>query len=122
MMTKGIIFVSFLFVASSIDAAEFEPKNNLFDVGNGSWIHGSKSCKNDQNPPIQIVQTAPSSYILRQNKCVTFGAPFIYVLFGQKTALVVDTGANELASESPIFDTVKHLYEKEKKSSSPNLE
>lgn len=92
------------------------------DLKNYRWMHGAKSCEHDQNPLIEVVHAADSSYVLRQNKCVTFEAPFIYVLFGKTTALVVDTGANELASESPIFATVKSLYDKEKANGSPDLE
>ncbi|MFT6006345.1 MAG: hydroxyacylglutathione hydrolase [Pseudoalteromonas tetraodonis] len=122
MTSKTTFLICSLLLSATANASELNPPSDYRDINAIAWMHGAKSCKEDQNPAIQVVQAAGSSYILRQNKCVTYEAPFIYVLFGQNTALVVDTGANELASESPIFDTVKSLYEKQKSTESPNLE
>jgi glyoxylase-like metal-dependent hydrolase (beta-lactamase superfamily II) len=47
--------------------------------------------------------------VLRQNKCLSYEAPFIYVLLGEERALVLDTGATEDAESFPIYDTVKAL-------------
>jgi glyoxylase-like metal-dependent hydrolase (beta-lactamase superfamily II) len=79
------------------------------DLATDHWLHGSKSCKNDTNPAIEVKQADRSTYVLRQNKCITFEAPFIYVLFGRDTVLVVDTGANKSPEKSPIFETVQSL-------------
>jgi len=102
-----------LLTSISAYAAELNSIDSVNDLRDVAWIHGAQSCKNDQNPLIQVIQGAPSSYILRQNKCVTFEAPFIYVLFGHNTVLVVDTGANKSESESPIFKTIESLIERE---------
>jgi hypothetical protein len=48
------------------------------------WNHGSVDCKYNTDPAIEVHQYDQSSYVLRQNKCVTYEAPFIYVLFGEK--------------------------------------
>ncbi|NND00211.1 MAG: MBL fold metallo-hydrolase [Gammaproteobacteria bacterium] len=79
------------------------------DLSTTQWSHGSASCKTDRSPPIQVMQADATTFVLRQNKCVTFEAPFIYVLIGRDTVLVVDTGANQAPEESPIFDTVMSL-------------
>lgn len=86
------------------------------------WLHGAKRCKKDKNPAIQVVQTDASTYVLRQNKCITFEAPFIYVLFGQEVVLVVDTGANESPQKSPLYATIKSLIEQQHKGSLSGVE
>lgn len=88
---------------------ELEVKAEYADLSTMQWMHGSESCKKDTNPALQVVEAAHASFVLRQNKCATFEAPFIYVLIGQHTALVVDTGAIESPAESPIYDTVQSL-------------
>ncbi len=74
-----------------------------------TWIHGAADCKSNTDPAIEVYQHDHSSYILRQNKCLHFEAPFIYLLIGDKTALVLDTGATKSAAEFPLYDTVRAL-------------
>ena len=57
-------------------------------------------------PPIQVHQYNKDTYILRQNKCIHYEAPFIYVLFGQDKVLIEDTGATSSATTFPIYNTV----------------
>ncbi len=61
------------------------------------WIHGSADCKTSEDPAIEVFRYDQSSYILRQNKCLSFEAPFIYVLVGDEKVLVLDTGATKNA-------------------------
>ena len=76
------------------------------------WNHGSVDCKSNTDPTIEVHQYDQSSYVLRQNKCVTYEAPFIYVLFGEDKVLVLDTGATESPVDFPLYETVKSLLEK----------
>jgi hydroxyacylglutathione hydrolase len=46
---------------------------------------------------------------MRENLCVTFEAPFIYLLIGSSRALLIDTGDVEEASRMPLAQTVMHL-------------
>ncbi len=57
-----------------------------------SWMHGSQNCNQNTDPAIQVHDYNATTHILRQNKCQTFEAPFIYVLVGTQRALVLDTG------------------------------
>jgi glyoxylase-like metal-dependent hydrolase (beta-lactamase superfamily II) len=57
-----------------------------------SWMHGSASCAQDTGPEVQVHAYNATTHILRQNKCDTFEAPFVYVLVGATSALVLDTG------------------------------
>jgi glyoxylase-like metal-dependent hydrolase (beta-lactamase superfamily II) len=81
------------------------------------WNHGSVDCKYNTDPAIEVHQYDQSSYVLRQNKCVTYEAPFIYVLFGEKKVLVLDTGATESPVDFPLYETVKSLLEKQSEQS-----
>jgi hydroxyacylglutathione hydrolase len=73
------------------------------------WIHGSADCKRNADPAIEIFQFDPATYVLRQNKCAHFEAPFVYVLFGEHTVFVQDTGALEDAARAPVYDVVRKL-------------
>ena len=62
-------------------------------IAKTQWIHGSPNCEKNLDPAFDIYQHDSQSYILRQNKCLTFEAPFIYVLIGSTQIFVLDTGA-----------------------------
>lgn len=76
-----------------------------------TWIHGAEDCRAGTDPPIEVFEADPSTYVLRQNKCIHFEAPFIYVLFGDHTVLVQDTGATADPERFPLFATVGRLVE-----------
>ena len=71
-----------------------------------SWMHGSADCAQNADPEIQVHAYNPTTYIIRQNKCLTFEAPFVYVLIGTDAALSLDTGATSTAT---LHDTIKGL-------------
>ncbi len=79
-----------------------------------TWIHGAKDCTQDQSPAIEVYQYNADSFILRQNKCVHYEAPFIYVLFGSHTVFIQDTGATAEADQFPLYDTIKQLITQRK--------
>jgi glyoxylase-like metal-dependent hydrolase (beta-lactamase superfamily II) len=47
-----------------------------------TWMHGSQSCAQNADPEVQVHAYNATTHIIRQNKCRTFEAPFIYVLAG----------------------------------------
>ena len=55
------------------------------------WINGS-SCGTE--PAMQVQQYDGNTYIIRQSQCLNFEGPFVFLLFGQDRALLLDTGAN----------------------------
>lgn len=74
------------------------------------WIHGSPDCAGDPNPVFQVHQLAQDTYALRQNKCSSFEAPFLYLLFGRETALLIDSGAEpENGKPLPVRETVEAI-------------
>jgi hydroxyacylglutathione hydrolase len=79
------------------------------------WIHGDANCANQSDPLIQIVQYNSNTWIFRQNKCVHYEAPFIYLFLGKNKALLVDTGATESEAAFPLYDAVSNLIQGSKK-------
>jgi hydroxyacylglutathione hydrolase len=73
------------------------------------WHHGSEDCTANQDPAIEVFRFDAATYVLRQNKCVHFEAPFIYVLFGAHTVLVHDTGATADPERFPLYTVVQSL-------------
>ena len=71
-----------------------------------SWMHGSQNCTTNTDPEVQVHAYNASVHIIRQNKCKTFEAPFIYVIEGSTTALALDTGATTTAT---LRDTIRGL-------------
>lgn len=74
-----------------------------------TWNHGSADCSSNKDPAIEVFQFDADTYVLRQNKCVHFEAPFIYVLFGEHTVFVQDTGATADPAQFPLYDVVQDL-------------
>jgi glyoxylase-like metal-dependent hydrolase (beta-lactamase superfamily II) len=72
------------------------------------WIHGLRS-RRDVDPPIQVHAYDEHTVILRQSKAVNYEAPFLYLLFGNERALLVDTGATSDPSLFPLRATVDGL-------------
>lgn len=63
-----------------------------------AWMHGSQSCAQNTDPELQEHAYNATTIIFRQNKCLTFEAPFIYLLIGESSALLIDTGATTTAT------------------------
>ena len=88
-------------------------KNLASALHQKKWIHGSSDCQSNTDPAIEVFRYDQSSYVLRQNKCASFEAPFIYVLFGHEKVLVLDTGATESALDFPLYKTVQSLIKEQ---------
>lgn len=122
-LMKGITLKCFLsvFIAISLLACSSNDHHSVrinVDITNDNsdsylaehkWQHGSENCKNNTEPAIEVFRYQASSYILRQNKCQHFEAPFIYLLMGKNKALLLDTGSVESAIEFPLFQKVSQL-------------
>ncbi len=76
---------------------------------NVAWIHGAADCGASTDPPLQVHRFNPSTFILRQSKCLSFEAPFLYLLFGSSRTLLVDSGATPSAAQFPVAATVNQL-------------
>lgn len=98
----------------NVDASS---KTLAFSLHQKKWIHGSPDCKSNTDPSLEVFRYDQTSYILRQNKCLSFEAPFIYVLFGDEKVLVLDTGATESALDFPLYETVQLLIKEQSEES-----
>lgn len=73
------------------------------------WNEGSPNCANNPQPPLQVHRYNAHTFIIRQNLCTSFEAPFIYLLIGSTKALLIDTGDISGPSVSPLAETVPRL-------------
>lgn len=70
------------------------------------WIHGIAPGAADTDPGFQVHAYDPHTYVLRQSKTANYEGPFIYLLFGNERALLLDTGAT---ADSPLRTVVDGL-------------
>jgi glyoxylase-like metal-dependent hydrolase (beta-lactamase superfamily II) len=88
---------------TQIDFAAGAPVAGNLDV---RWNHGAAG-----EPPIQVHAYDPHTYVLRQAKATNYEAPFIYLMFGNQRAMLLDTGATREASTFPLRETVDRLID-----------
>ncbi len=73
------------------------------------WNEGAQDCKASPQPPLQVHAYNPQTFILRENLCATFEAPFMYLLVGSARALLIDTGDVANPDQMPLEKTVMGL-------------
>ena len=78
---------------------------------NVCWIHGTRKGSGSADPPLQVHAYDEHTYLLRQSKDVTYEAPFLYLLFGNDRALLLDTGATKDPARFPLRETVDRLID-----------
>ena len=111
-LVVGLFLISTTGTSAETASARIGPDDRLValtTLREKKWIHGSADCNSNADPAIEVFRYDQSSYVLRQNKCLSFEAPFIYVLLGDEKVLVLDTGATESPSDFPLYETVQSL-------------
>lgn len=73
------------------------------------WNPGATDCKETSQPPLQVHRYNDRTYILRENPCATYEAPFMYLLIGSNRALLIDSGDVADAKQMPLARTVMDL-------------
>jgi len=107
MLDRRKLWLCALVAACSIlSSAHSELVPGTMDV---HWNEGSNDCSKNPQPPIQVHQYNAETFILRENLCATYEAPFIYLLIGKNKALLIDTGAVSDAKTMPLAQTVASL-------------
>lgn len=94
--------------APAIDFTSVVPRPGTLDV---SWIHGSASAKHNTDPDIQVHAYDEHTFVLRQNMAVNYEAPFMFLLFGNARAVLIDTGATAAAEFFPLRRVVDGLMD-----------
>jgi glyoxylase-like metal-dependent hydrolase (beta-lactamase superfamily II) len=57
-----------------------------------TWIHGAADCTHSTDPLLQVHQYDADTFVLRVSKCFSYEGNFIYLLFGDDRAVMLDTG------------------------------
>ncbi|MFC6979305.1 MBL fold metallo-hydrolase [Microbulbifer taiwanensis] len=86
--------------------------NGLKQLRDKDWNPGSENCERNSGPAVEIYRHNADTFILRQNRCLSHEAPFMYLLFGKDTMLLLDTGATAEPERFPLYETVRSLIEK----------
>ncbi len=73
------------------------------------WDAGAEDCTKHTAPPIEVHAYNADTYVLREDLCATWEAPFMYLLIGSKQALLIDTGDVADPKLMPLADTVLGL-------------
>jgi hydroxyacylglutathione hydrolase len=69
------------------------------------WATGGPKCM--EMPEWQIHEYNPDLYILRQSGCTDYEKPFVFLLFGKQSALLLDTGSHHGNLAPTLLQTVK---------------
>lgn len=72
--TKTLVTIGVLLSTQIVNANQV---NELELINNKKWLHEAVNCENDKSQAFDVLKVNENSYILRQNKCLTFEAPFI---------------------------------------------
>jgi hydroxyacylglutathione hydrolase len=74
------------------------------------WDAGAEDCAtSNKAPPIEVHAYNATTYILREDLCSTWEAPFIYLIVGNDKALLIDTGDVADPKLMPLASTVMGL-------------
>jgi glyoxylase-like metal-dependent hydrolase (beta-lactamase superfamily II) len=78
------------------------PWNTPFD-------EGADDCSKHPHPLLEVRRYDAQTFVLRENLCATWEAPFLYLLIGDKRALLIDTGDVASSQKMPLAQTVIDL-------------
>lgn len=100
-----IILIPLVLVLAAVSAWPQVASGSL----NAHWNEGAKDCGTSPQPPLEVHAYNPQTYILRENLCATFEAPFMYLLIGSTRAMLIDTGDVSDPKQMPLAETVMRL-------------
>jgi hydroxyacylglutathione hydrolase len=77
------------------------------------WIHGSAECAANTDPPFQVHAYDEDTFVLRENKCIDYEGPFLYLLFGRDKVFLQDTGSAPRHQDIafPVAETVERVID-----------
>src|SRR5262249_10354020 len=71
-----------------------------------AWSHWTPDPPPRTDPTVQVHAYDDRSYVLRQSKDATYEAPFLFLLFGNDRAILLDTGATKDDAVRHVVDAV----------------
>lgn len=95
-------------IVTSGSTSAFDKDGKLPD----RWING-QDCQSEQK--VQIHKYNKDFYILRQSVCTHFEAPFIYLIFGNKSVFMQDTGASDVGLVQIVDSIIVNWLKRNKK-------
>lgn len=107
-----------LTIALLAEATLSEPAPGDLNV---QWNTGAEDCDANPQPPLQVHHYNATTFILRQNLCADFEAPLLYLLIGNKRALLIDSGAVQDEASMPLAKTITDLLPQSNGASLPLL-
>jgi glyoxylase-like metal-dependent hydrolase (beta-lactamase superfamily II) len=82
-----------------------------FETLGAPWRAGVRPGSRDVEEPLEVRWYGDDTVVLRQSKTRTFEAPFLFLLFGEERALLLDTGAVADPDAMPLRATVDALID-----------
>jgi hydroxyacylglutathione hydrolase len=74
-----------------------------------AWNPSSPDCAKNPQPPLEVHEYDGRTFVIRENLCSTFEAPFLYLLIGSTRAMLIDSGDVADPKAMPLADTVMHM-------------
>jgi hydroxyacylglutathione hydrolase len=113
---KNIFFIFFILIFFSCKGLQNANLNSI------TFMSGSSDCVKNTDEPIEVIKFNENTWILRQNKCVNYEAPFMFLFLGSKKALLMDTGATKEEDKFPLYLTIRKLIENWEKKNGQQVE
>lgn len=80
-----------------------------------AWLLGGPKCI--ESPEFQVHEYNEDFYILRQSGCSNYEKPFLYLLFGKESVLLLDTGAGKTGIAQIASNVIKQWLDRNKRQS-----
>ena len=81
-----------------------------------AWRTGGPKCM--EVPDWQVHEYNADFYILRESGCTHYEKPFLYMIFGGERALLLDTGAGQVDTRTPVMQVLAKWM---KRKNHPNM-
>jgi len=95
---RPLLIFALSVAALSSSTANSEETASVSTLFSQRWNSGLE--KNE--PPLQAQQYDRNTVVIRQSLRTSFEAPFVYLIFGEKKALLIDTGAGGIDLRSMV--------------------
>ncbi|MEE4380472.1 MAG: MBL fold metallo-hydrolase [Pseudomonadales bacterium] len=105
-LAAAVLAAALSLPAAARAETDFDPRDPAPGNLRFAWIHGSISAKHNTDVRVQVHRYNEHTYILRQNPAVDWEAPFLYLLLGERRALLLDAGATANPDWFPLRSTV----------------
>jgi hydroxyacylglutathione hydrolase len=99
LLVAGAIVLGALSACEAPESSPLQPASTLFPQ---RWNSGV----NADEPAFQVQQIDQNTLAIRQSLRTTFEAPFLYLIFGDEKALLIDTGVEGVDLRTEIDDLV----------------